>query len=881
MSKLTIAFPLSVTLVGLAVGATARAATTHPAPVAKSAGDGLCFGGPATDVVTGMGLLPSRHGGWHWERPPFLVAEGKLMWAIDSFVTQVDLQTLATSSKRLSRPMILETMRNGEAIGVEDSHEQTFGGDLFAANLATGAERTVLPGGVSQRFSLYAFDGPDLYYIRGPYDATSRPGDKKSSFFRLRGGKGEPEFLGYEPQGIYTAFRVDHGFVYWNREVAPDVFELSRRALALDSPITKLASTKERHIALAVANGRIYYLDQGGLFSVPVAGGRSPTQHLAATGPLSTDLIVDQACAYWATPQTIKRLRLDGRGSPEIVADEASYQGGAMATDGKLLYWFDQEHHKFVRVGRSTSVVPPRPALVAKPVELPWQPPDQPGRGSTVAVGDGWGCARVFGWDQAHWQCWGADLVKSTAPAARAETVPWLSATELPVGPDKLCFLSQRRDVCWPWPDFAKARPDNLPEVQKREGRGSAEARDGQLLVGGTFACTIQYVGSERMLQCSGDDSFGQLARGDQPDMLDEWRGTVGTWHGCVVSRRGTDVYCWGRGDGGQLGYRPSESCKVAGRKIPCSKSPRKVAVPLKAVERLYAGDMFTCATVYAAQKMNVLCWGASRDGWFGDAACNQALRKAWPTGKGFVSAPNATCSATPVEVPALAGALGARSAGPRGMCAVVDGHIRCVGAIPTPSIEVTEVKVSQGTTASACGIAGAEVVCWGEGYSPADAPSKPVAIELAATKPASAVVDFAPPAGTKWPNDHLIHRGCSEPPKPLPACAADSKGEPWSSLISAAAKGKAVSVRDRLVVGPVDRDDNRRSRHIVGGEGDNPLRLIGSRGRFNCMGDESRLCCLTPALGQLVVATGELIGSKQGGWLIKDADVCEVAGGK
>jgi hypothetical protein len=873
-----------VALVGLALAALAQEPVAKQAPaVPKVAADALCFGGPAKDVSATGRMLPNRHGGWHWERPPFLIAEGKLLWAIDNFIGQVDLATLATSSRQLTRPMILEAMRNGEAIGVEDMHGQAFGGAVFAADLRTGAERTVLAGGVSQRFSLYQFDGPDLYYIRGPYDETSKVGEKKSSFFRLRGARGEPEFLGYEPQGVYNAFRVDRGFVYWNREVASDVFELSRRALTRDSPVTKLAATKDRHLqGLVLANGRVYYLDDGGLFSVPMAGGQPATRHLDFAGPEAGDLVVEGACAYWTTPHAIMRARLDGKGpqAPEIVADDASYQDGAIATDGRFLYWHDQEHGKFVRAGRSASAVPVRPVLVAKPVELPGQPPDRPGRGSAVAVGDGWGCARVFGWEQAHWQCWGGDFVESPAPYVRARPVPWLSAEELPVGPNRLCFLDQRRDLCWPWPDFARARPDNLPEVQKREGRTSTEARDGQLLVGGTFACTIQYAGAEKMLQCSGDDSFGQLAKGEQQEMLEDWRGAVGTWHGCVTPRSGKDAYCWGRGDGGQLGYPPTEKCAVAGRKIACSRSMHKVASPLGHVGKLFGGDMFTCADVFAAQTTKFLCWGASRDGWFGQSACGAGLRKAWPAGKGFVPAPKATCSSMPVEVPGFAaGQLGAKSIGPRGMCGVVDGHIRCVGAIATPSVEVTDVKVSPGIAASACGIADAQVVCWGEGYSPADDPGKVVPIELAATRPDSAVVDFPPPKGTVWPQDRLIHRGCSHPAKPLPICAADATGEPWSSLADRAAQlsGQRVAVRDRLVVGPADRGRTDRLHPMVLGEGEGPLRFFGDRGRFTCNGDESRLCCLAPAFGQLVIATGELLGSRNRGWFLKFPEVCQV----
>jgi hypothetical protein len=89
------------------------------------------------------------------------------------------------------------------------------------------------------------------------------------------------------------------------------------------------------------------------------------------------------------------------------------------------------------------------------------------------------------------------------------------------------------------------------------------------------------------------------------------------------------------------------------------------------------------------------------------------------------------------------------------------------------------------------------------------------------------------------------------------------------------------VSVRDRLIVGSLDRDRTDRLRSIVLGEGANPLRFFGARGSFNCRGDESRLCCLTPAFGQLVVATGELGGSKETGWFIRDPEVCDVLGGK
>jgi hypothetical protein len=80
-------------------------------------------------------------------------------------------------------------------------------------------------------------------------------------------------------------------------------------------------------------------------------------------------------------------------------------------------------------------------------------------------------------------------------------------------------------------------------------------------------------------------------------------------------------------------------------------------------------------------------------------------------------------------------------------------------------------------------------------------------------------------------PSREEHHRDRSFPAKPLPACAVDAKGEPWSTVVSSSSdlKGKVVSVRDRLLVGPIDREHTRRSLPIVVGEGDNPLREVGS----------------------------------------------------
>jgi hypothetical protein len=146
-------------------------------------------------VASEAGWAPPEGAG-HWEQPSFLVAEGRLLWASD-VLHQLDLGTSALTMKGLTRPILLVAVNSGEAWGIEDGHAQTLGGDLFAVNLRTGAERTVMPGGVSQRDCLYQFDGDDLYFIRD--------GEKQSSFMRLRADSGQTEFLGHEPQGPWAA----------------------------------------------------------------------------------------------------------------------------------------------------------------------------------------------------------------------------------------------------------------------------------------------------------------------------------------------------------------------------------------------------------------------------------------------------------------------------------------------------------------------------------------------------------------------------------------------------------------------------------------------------------------------------------------------------
>ena len=875
--------------------------------VAASAGnpafqDGACFGGTPEVVITGVGAamidFANRNGN------PLFVAGGNLLWQVGAGPALVNLATRERGRARLGWNVFFKTADAREAFSV--SFDSPVEHMLVAVDLQTGKRRTVATekdGDVHVSIDSHVvLDGEYLYFIRS---RLYGPPTDRNGFFRVRrDGTGEVERIGAEPQGGYTPFLIDDGYVYWNRDDGSGGPALWRRALAPDSPVQRLASTKEHHLPLFIDHDRLYCFDAGSISSVPLDGSTPPTVHVPNTGPTRSGLVADRACVYWTNERGIMRARLGQPEVSELIADEDSYRGGPIVTDGQFLYWMDRRRDGILRLGRAAGFLPERPALVAKPIDSKALSADSAGPNSTLVVGDGWGCARVFGWNQPHWQCWNAGA--NNASPIKARLVSGLSPKADPaVGPDRLCFLDGSQGKCWSWPELARGQPADFLEAQVQQGRL------GQLMVGGTFSCLIQYIGAERMLACSGDNAFGQLAQKDQPVALERWQGALGAWHGCVYGRTETShLECWGRGDAGQLGRVPDGVCTVGGKRIPCDANLRTVDFPVRGAQ-MYAGDMFTCAVV--GYPSELACWGGSRDGGMGDAACTSELRQAWPVGTGFVAAPKATCSTAPVKVFELGSERREISVGPRGVCVTEKGKTRCLGAIATPSVAVTKIAVSKGARANACGIADSRVLCWGEGYSSEQQPGVAVPIAFQSTAPASAVVDFPPPAGAAWSEDHLINHGCHRGPASLPPCDPKASGESWATLAAKAdsLQGRRVSVRDRLVVGPFAdsssvnvfctghtrnprfRDEPpdrhqypgttsmgcyRDQRAIVLGGGPSPLRFWDRSEKFDCIGDESRLCCGAPAFGQMVIAAGVLSGSASRGWRLKEEIVCEVA---
>ena len=892
---------------------------SHPlAPAAGKAAEPRpesgCFGGPVELVQARAGMagidFSDRNGN------PLFIGDGHLILSRGQHGPALfDLPTGNPGHVRLGHNVFFKTADLHEVYNVSVESPWESEHTLVAVNVQTGEGRTVVGGkdrGNVSVTSQVALDGDFAYFIRSRVDAPPGPRD---GFYRARrDGTGASERMGDEPKGAYTPFLLHDGHVYWNRD--PDYRDpgkggpaLWRRRLVAGSPVERLAPTRDHHLPLAIADGRLFYRDGRELLSVPLDGSTPPRAHVRDAGLHAQNVVVAHGCLYWGSESGILRARVAGAGQPELIVDEADYRGGPIASDDQSLYWLDQRTDRILRTGRGDRVLTPRPVLVAKPIDGKALPPDAAGPGSVLWVGDGWGCARVFGWNQPHWQCWRAEEKGAGPP--RGQTVPWLSPQAEPViAGDRLCFLDGKQRQCLPSTTLGPTPPPDFTDPSAARGgrrRSQGQVEYGPLLLGTSFDCTMQYLGSERMLECSGDDHFGQLASKEQPAMLEPWIGAVGGWHGCVAAKSRHELACWGRGDAGQLGRTPEADCTVENRRIACDANVRPVSFQANGVARLYSGDLFTCMNEGVHGELS--CWGGSRDGWFGDRPCPAELRQAWPVGAGFVAAPKATCTATPVKVSRIAGPDHV-SIGSRGLCATVGGKPLCLGAIATPDAPVGQIVVSPGSRASACGISGTQIVCWGENYSPKDQPGQTVAVGLMSSMPASAVVDFPAPAGGTWSADHLIHAGCHLGAALLPSCPAGATGKSWAALLASGGlqKNSTISVRDRLVVGlpanttnvntfcpgqahnPRQREGGhplpgtnfmgcyRDQRPIVLGDGPGPLHFSDSSGRFDCHGDESRLCCGSQAFGQTVVATGELVGSQESGWRIKVEGLCEVS---
>ena len=183
---------------------------------------------------------------------------------------------------------------------------------------------------------------------------------------------------------------------------------------------------------------------------------------------------------------------------------------------------------------------------------------------------------------------------------------------------------------------------------------GAAGTRASAVVAGGAHTCALDVDGQ---IWCWGRGDSGQIGDGaavdrPTPTVVPLPSGTpaaalaAGAAHTCAVDQMGT-VYCWGANDRGQLGLG------AAGANLPTPTALAPLAGPAAGVS---AGGAHTCATVVGGA---IWCWGANESGQLGDGTTIDR--------------------ATPV---AVAGATGTVSAGGSHTCAATADHIvRCWGA--------------------------------------------------------------------------------------------------------------------------------------------------------------------------------------------------------
>lgn len=569
----------------------------------------------------------------------------------------------------------------------------------------------------------------------------------------------------------------------------------------------------------------------------------------------------------------------------------------------------------------------------------------------SLMLGEGWGCVSVQAPDASWtWQCW-----KAPTPQARnrrapvpAWHVPWLDPLEPEAGPDRICAVVEPDLRCWYPPSAGETEPRDWPAGAARTSE-SAQAPEPPpatgprslrnplvATIGGTFECNGRRIDD---LACTGDDRFGQLGRDDDPSPY--WPEitniALGYWHGCLTredAKLHQSLHCWGRGDVGQLGFEPPDTCRTDDRDVACARKPGHAEFPVEPPwpppmpgwnrGDLSVGDLFTCLH----ESTGLRCWGASRDGFFGSAkACPPGLAQAWPTLTGTVRAPRAACAKQPTSVPGsdrfrevrgpnVSGLAGSSpeattnyDVGPRGVCMVShEGEIWCRGGVAAPrKLRARRVVVSRGDDASACAFTRDDrLVCWGDSYSPPGAPREPVsiafqALPVAAANPNFVSIDASRHVDPPWGKTCMLGRGCPAPTRAIPACPSNVSAPPLSALIAADPKpiGQLVTITGPLNLGATSlRKPSCREVDLKTGEeldvrsccansNFTPV-IVGEPGSelgasvvlegLACDGDESRACCNVAARGQTVVATGVLAAQESlvSPWKLTNAQVCE-----
>jgi alpha-tubulin suppressor-like RCC1 family protein len=397
---------------------------------------------------------------------------------------------------------------------------------------------------------------------------------------------------------------------------------------------------------------------------------------------------------------------------PQVIANATAVAAGgafscALATDGALYCWGDN-HFGQLAIGGDTAR--------ATPVQVPGL-----AHAAALAAGGAHTCATADDADGAKALfCWGANdsgqlgdgsLDDAPAPAR----VSSLQLSGLAAGAAHTCAIGADRQLrCWGWGAAGQlgqeAGIDMVITVPTATDLVPPEGGDGVFAVAGGAEHTCVGATVSVSVLCFGRNVDGQLGNGllgdvGGPDKVAALRGkpsalTAGGAHTCAIDDEG-DVWCWGRGDEGQLG----DGLGVE------HASPTSVALGTDSpAEAITAGAAHTC--VLAGGR--VRCWGRNADGQLG--------------------APLPAPLLAPRLVTKLAQAR-AVAAGGRHTCAIGDdATVSCWGAnesgqlgngsfdpsnIPVPVAGLTNVEAIVGGGAHSCARrADGTIWCWGANTS-------------------------------------------------------------------------------------------------------------------------------------------------------------------
>lgn len=282
----------------------------------------------------------------------------------------------------------------------------------------------------------------------------------------------------------------------------------------------------------------------------------------------------------------------------------------ATASDGNVYCWGSNDRGQLsIPNGGPVSVAPSLALIGLQPRQL--------------VAGSGYSCAvepngLATCWGDGRIGQLGTGVQLQSSIGQRARGGPW---DDLSAGAYHACGISNGDLQCWGGDRYGASFGFELP-VQSR--------------------CTDPV--SEEMWWCALD---AESVEAPEPIVSVE----AGLWQTCGLSGSG-NVYCWGMNALSQLGFEPTEQCRIidpvhGDGLFPCAFAPRQVALPGPA-RQVVPGASHTCAVL---DNGDAYCWGswissvdqsglyAGQLGWGGSEGSATPVKVAVPGSMASVSA--------------------------------------------------------------------------------------------------------------------------------------------------------------------------------------------------------------------------------------------------